>query len=279
MSNSEVLGKLENAKAYFKANKRFFKKFFRYYRIVNSGVYKAIETIASVLFVGCILIAGLALFDVIGDLKAEEIGLVVVIAVVSIVILFIRGMQEQKLDSMYRKYQVVNIVDNMLNYMCGLNYVFWNMKDINKLIKLASSDKTKDLKTVALEVKPKCKKLQFDVDRFNKQSEEAITRLNKRIQKENEKIASLLSKGTGGANTSVSGPTYASNARTAPVNSADDSKKRAEEERKRQLADYARQADWWEQEYRRLYAWDPNHYKTKDAEYNKNYFRRLSKGG
>ncbi|MBQ4271124.1 MAG: hypothetical protein II718_04820 [Clostridiales bacterium] len=75
---------------------------------------------------------------------------------------------------------------------------------------------------------------------------------------------------------------------SAPVNTYQD--KRAEEERRRKQEeeererrkreDYARQADYWERQYYSLLRNDPQcrNYQTRDAEYNKNYFRRLSQG-
>lgn len=297
MANQQILTQLENAKAYYKTNKRFFRKFFRYYTIVNCKVSTAIKGISVIMFLGSILIAGLGLFGVIDSLQGNLYKYMLITFLISFVMIGILGCLEDIQDAMYQKYDVVTIVGNMASYMCGLNYVFWNMKDIKKIIKKVSAGKAKDFQSLVLEIRPKCKQWQFDVDAFNEISRDAIARQNKKIKAENKKIEkaemkklkqdifwgavsdAVLSNVTGGSGAKLSGPTYESVPRTAPVNSSDDSKKRAAEERQRQLADYAKQADYWEREYRRLYAWDPNHYKTKDAEYNKNYFRRLSKGG
>ena len=297
MTQQEVLTRLENAKVYYKANKRFFKKFFRYYTIVNCKATAVVKVISVILFLGSIISTGLGLFGVVDSLDGQLYKYMGITFLVAFVIIGILGFLEDKQDAMYEKYEVIDIVGTMVDYMCGLNYAFWNMKDIKKIIKNISTAKGKNMKTIALEVKPKCKQWQFDVNEFNQISTEAIDRQNKKISAQNKKIEKaqmkkqsqdifwgavtdvFLSSITGGTTTEVSSMTYENSPRTVPVNTSDDSKKRAAEERQRQLADYAKQADYWEREYRRLYAWDPNHYKTKDAEYNKNYFRRLSKGG
>ena len=58
-------------------------------------------------------------------------------------------------------------------------------------------------------------------------------------------------------------------------------RKQEEEERiRREREEYARKADYYEREYRRLLRDDPKclNYQTRDAEYNKNYFRRKAQG-
>ena len=177
MANQQVLTQLENAKEYYKANKRFFKKFFCYYTIVNCRVSKVFAGLSVILFLGSIIATGLGLFGVIDSFQGNLYKYMLNTFLVSVVILGIQSCFEGQQDAMYQKYEVVTIVGNMVSYMCGLNYVFWNKKDIKKLIKKVSADKAKDFRTLVLEVRPKCKQLKFDVDAFNEISRDVEIRI------------------------------------------------------------------------------------------------------
>lgn len=310
MDNNEVLNRLTNAKIYYKQNKKTFKRFFPLYRIVNNRVLNAVESFLIIVFLGCVIFAGLDFFGVIGDISETIRSYMIIATVVSCVFIGSKTCLRKKQDEMYEKYSVYDVIATMHGYMCGLNYVFWKRKYIKKLIKLISTKKAKDLKEAVTILKPKCKEVSFDTEKFEAISADAIKRQNEQIEKYNKKIQksknskralrkaqkkeikkamknafwesvveSILFKPTEYTNIEVPTMTYGNSPQPAQVNSSNNSSKKAEEERKRQLADYAKQADWWDAEYRRLYSWDPNHYKTKDAEYNKNYFRRLSRGG
>lgn len=135
MANQQILTQLENAKDYYKENKRFFKKFFRYYSIVNCKVSTVLKGISVIMFLGSILIAGLGLFGVIDSLQGNLYKYMLITFLISFVMIGILGCLEDIQDAMYQKYDVITIVGNMASYMCGLSYVFWNMRDIKKIIK------------------------------------------------------------------------------------------------------------------------------------------------
>ena len=85
---------------------------------------------------------------------------------------------------------------------------------------------------------------------------------------------------SGGTPTNSYVDTTQTNAYGYTANYQDNARAEREERRKRELADYAGKADYWEREYRRLIRLDPQcrDERTRVAEYNKNSFRLKSRG-
>ena len=86
MSNSEIVESLEDAKAYLKANKKFFRKFFFYFRIVNNPIVKFISKLFAVLALGSIVVGVLSLFEVIGSSQGEYVGIAFIVLFISIIV-------------------------------------------------------------------------------------------------------------------------------------------------------------------------------------------------
>lgn len=288
MTRDEAINNLNNAKAYLRENKDFFKRFRKSYRIISWRFYGLTRGVLFVLMPVLIWVFYLNMDALTG--KYSSLGMLVILAFILDVFIYRHlGKARKKYEKMFMDYDVYSKVGKMYQYMLNLNMCFWNRRNINRLIREFTSGSFNKISDAAARIEPNCRELFFDADKFNRISDETYKKVCRDVEEYNrdmelgtQVLMGLVEKsfsGSGSVNTNYTNTYPTSNTNTYVNYNTNDQEAKRKAEREKQLADYARQADWWEQEYNRLKAIDPNHYNTHKAEYNKNYFRRISKGG
>lgn len=289
---------IEEAIAYRKANKYFFRKFLFHYKIANNKLVKALEIICGILLLVVVVLVGLHLFSII-TLEKLHWKIVGITFLTSFFLIGFLSSFEIKQDEMYEDYPVSEMMTQMYELTKGLNYYFWKTGRLKKIRKMLKKNQATGIIDAAKQLKPKYdnKKLLFCVEDYNVIAENAIDRQNRRIESRNKKMqkeqAKLERKAMAfevfsdlllsGGSESIPETTNS----YTPIQGAPEHDYKAEADAKYQAdlaskkAQFAKDATYWENEYYRLVKNDPQclQLATQKAQYNMNYFRRRSKDG
>lgn len=196
-------------------------------------------------------------------------------------------------------------IEGMYDCLDRLNVVFWKKSCIKRMKKMLQKENVKDIIDASKVLKPRLDESHrlLNAEKFKKIYEKSVNRqekVNKKHMRKQQKQRKQYERkqaargifgavlfswlfGESDGSEYVDSYTPSNNSMpSAPQDNSykDDSDAKHQEEVRRQRAEFARKADWWEQRYRDLLRDDPKclNYQTQDAEYNKNYFRRKANG-
>lgn len=283
---------------YMKDNRKFFRSLFFYNRLTHSFICRTLRILSGawvVIYIAIFLLVLIFEPDL-PDFIEKIMEFIVTnwqIFLAALIISPIMKSFRAKLDVLTAQ-DYVDEYTYTMNDALEISDVYWKRSRLKKMLKLISSGKASSIQDAACKLrlrhtKPRLTRYYKDrdnaIERYNKVVEKANALAEKRRKSEQRALfwGSILLEWLMAENNVSTGSLYSSSGdsgsdysyRRVQVDNDSKAKERAENARK--SAEFAEKSDYWRSEYYKLKDSGVTGYRLNDAEYNMNYFARLSR--